>query len=53
MGGTAYPSPSTMASNDGLNPPVQSIPDIEHMNFPAKAIAPQMPEFVNKLNIRI
>lgn len=40
MGGTAYPSPSTMASNDGLNPPVQSIPDIEHMNFPAKAIAP-------------
>lgn len=45
MGGDAYPSPSTMASNDGSKPPVQSVPVMEQMNLPAKAIAPYMPDF--------
>lgn len=40
MGGDAYPSPCTMASSDGSKPPVQSVPVKEHMNFPAKPIAP-------------
>lgn len=44
MAGVAYPSPSTIASNDGWNPPMQSMPVIEHMNFPAKAMAPYIPD---------
>lgn len=44
IGGAAYPNPSTMASNVGVNPPVLSIPVMEHINLPAKAIAPYIPE---------
>lgn len=45
IGGAAYPNPSTIASNVGVNPPVLSIPVMEHINLPAKAIAPYIPEF--------
>lgn len=44
IGGAAYPRPSRMASNEGLKPPMLSIPVIEHMNLPAKAIAPYIPK---------
>lgn len=44
IGGAAYPNPSTMASNDRSNPPLQSIPEMEHINRPAKAIAPYIPK---------
>ena len=44
IGGAAYPRPSRMASIDGVKPPILSIPVIEHMNRPAKAIAPYMPK---------
>lgn len=56
IGGAAYPSPSTIAVSDGWNPPIQSIPVIEHMNFPAIAIAPYIPKqiihsiFLRKIN---
>lgn len=44
IGGAAYPNPLTMASNDRSNPPLQSIPEMEHINLPAKAIAPYIPK---------
>lgn len=44
IGGAAYPSPPNMASNDGWKPPIESIPEIEHMNLPARAIAPYIPD---------
>lgn len=44
IGGAAYPRPSRIASKDGLKPPMLSIPVIEHMNLPAKAIAPYIPK---------
>lgn len=44
IGGAAYPNPSTMAFNVRSNPPLQSIPEMEHINRPAKAIAPYIPE---------
>lgn len=44
MGGDAYPSPCTMASSDRSKPPVQSVPVKEQMNFPAKPIAPYIPD---------
>ena len=44
IGGAAYPSPSSMASKDGWKPPIESIPVTEHMNLPARAIAPYIPD---------
>lgn len=50
MGGQAYPRPFKMASNDGFNPPMLSIPVTEQINLPAKAIAPYMPGSANDEN---
>ena len=46
--GAVYPRPSKMASNEGWKPPKESIPIIEQIDLPAKAIAPYIPEQKNQ-----
>lgn len=44
IGGAAYPSPFSMASNEEWKPPIESMPVIEHINLPARAIATYIPD---------